>query len=136
VTPLDAQVSRLQHLSQTMVEVSALQQFLERALCHHKERYLDFITRPKARNKFLQSLYHELEDCFDASRSVKSLPAVALDSPALQYQPPKDFGVPLASLREALESEDDSFLAITLDGTAGIFQPETFRDSRLLFHFK
>ncbi|RBP45736.1 hypothetical protein DES53_102118 [Roseimicrobium gellanilyticum] len=119
-----------------MVEVSALQQFLERALCRRKDRYLDFIARPKSRGKFLEAIYHELEYCFDASRSVKSLPAQILDLPALRYKPPKDFGVPMVTLREAFKSEDESFLAISLDGTSGIFQPETFRDSRLLFHFK
>lgn len=116
-----------------MDEISALIEFLGRGLARRKNRYIDFASRPKTRKKFLASIYHDLESDLDMSACVTSLPDSILDQPAYWYSPPKQYGEPVPSLRDLFDSQDDAFLAITQDGKAGIYQPETFIDSRRLF---
>jgi hypothetical protein len=111
----------------------ALTTFLRRALAERVDRYVEFASKPKTQKKFLEALCHDLEASLDRDAAVSSLPPAALDLPAFLYSPPRDFGVPVASLREIAESHDDSCLVVSQDGRAALYCPETYVDSRLHF---
>lgn len=116
-----------------MDATDALVTFLRRALTNRVERYVEFASKPKTQKKFLEALCHELEGALDADAAIASLPNDALNLPGYLYAPPREFGIPIPSLREVADSHDDSCLAISQDGRAAVYCPETYVDSRLHF---
>lgn len=102
--------------------------FLRGSLGRKRERILDFASRPRSRRKFLDLLYHELGDLLDPSCIVPALPEAAWRQPALRFRPPSDFGVAIASLRQAHQHLEHRELVITLDGRHGYWRDETFDD--------
>ncbi len=116
-----------------MIAADALKVFLNTALLNKKERYLGFISKSKNRNKFLDTIYHELEGDLDSSYKSKSLPANAWELPGLLFEPPNTFGEPILSLKDADSNLTDAFLVISVDGKYAIHGPETFIDSRAYY---
>ncbi|MEO1584241.1 MAG: hypothetical protein AAFR96_06680 [Planctomycetota bacterium] len=117
-----------------MNEAQVVTDFLERALLQsRRDRYIGFIRQQKTRRKFLQSLYHDLEWCIDQDQVVQRLPDDVLDRPSLCFAPPAEFGAPISTLRGAVDSAGDACLAITTDGRAGVYRPESPTDSALHF---
>ena len=116
-----------------MDATEALTTFLRRALSERVDRYVQFASKAKTREKFLRAIDHDLEACLDSSMAVPVLPPAALDLPAFLYAPPKKFGLPVPALRAVLESGNDSFLAISRDGRAAVYSPEAYLDSRLCY---
>lgn len=119
--------------SEPVDATDALTTFLRRALAERVDRYVEFASKPKTRQKFLESLCHDLEASLNTDAAVSALPAAALDLPAYLFAPPRDFGVEIASMREIAESHDDSCLVVSQDGRAALYCPETYVDSRLHF---
>lgn len=114
----------------------ALSIFLSNVLAHKQDRYLGFISKPKTRNKFLHSIYHELEAVLDKSKKKSTFPEDILTKPAFIFKPPDKFGESVPTLKEAFGAFDESFLAITQDGMYGVHGPETFIDSRTFYAAK
>ena len=111
----------------------ALKFFLENVLCDKKERYLGFISKPKSRKKFLNTIYHELEGTLDSSKKQYVLSNEILCKPAFVFEPPMTYGERVSSLKRACDVFEESFLAISEDGMFGIYGPETFIDSRAFY---
>lgn len=119
-----------------MTPENALKTFLSKVLSHKKERLIGFISRPKTQQKFLNTIHHELESCLDSSMRVDSLPVKALQSKCYVFEPLNTFGKPFNSLQEAVETLQESFLAISIDGKYAVFGPETYIDSRTYYAAK
>jgi len=115
---------------------SILAELVRRTVRGHKRaRYLDLISRPNSRPKFLAVIHHELEWEIDRTRALPTLPDALLDLPAYCYAPRRDFGSPLSSLREVVESAEDSLIAIARDGSAALLRPEDWRSDPICFHW-
>lgn len=112
---------------------TALRTFLEGVLIRRSERYIGFINKPKARKKFLAAFHHTLESDLDSSKSIKNLPVGSESIPGYWFAPPDEFGVPVADIREYVDSIEDSFLVVSANGKFGILSPETFIDSRRIY---
>ncbi len=110
--------------------------FLNKALIIKKERLLGFLNKSKNHNKFLNTIYHELEQCLNPSFIIESLPEKILLSKGYLYEPNCGAGEMISSLQEIAESSMDSFLAISQDGKYAIHGPETFIDSRTYYAIK
>ena len=106
--------------------------FLRGSLGAKRERVVDFVARPKSREKFLALLDHQLGALFDSRCIVRELPSAAWQSPALRFRPPADFGIPAGSLREAFDELGQSELVVTADGRYGYWRDETYVDSTVL----
>ena len=113
-----------------MDSISALENFLRRALVRRQDRYITFIQSTKSRSKFQRALFHELQDDLDHNKIVDSLPDEALDLAGYLYRGEGEFCSEIERLRDIYESQDDSCLAISDSGFIGIYCPETFVDSR------
>jgi len=113
-----------------MQALVALEVFLSRALCHRRERYIEFAKKPKTRKKFLDAIYHDLERDLDPAYFVESLPSEISLSSGYVFQAGGQFGAPLLSLEELIASHAESCLAVSTSGQAGIYCPETHIDSR------
>ena len=112
----------------------ALETFLSRALVRSKRaRVLGFIAKPKSRAKFLDAIYHDLENYLDRAKQVDSLPKSVVSMPGYKYQPPEIFGQPIPNLSEFYYGLDESYLVVTIDGKYGIHGPETYSDSRAFY---
>lgn len=111
----------------------ALGLFLDKALVCKKSRYIGFIKKTATRQKFLNTIYHELERSLDHTKRVSSIPKDILSKPAFIFEPPDIFGKKVSSLEEAYDNFMDSFLVISEDGSFGIHGPETFMDSRAFY---
>lgn len=112
---------------------SALENFLRHALIRKRDRYLGFIGKPKARAKFLDAIYHDLERDLDKSKQVQGLPAGAGSIPGFLFAPPKEFGTSVVDIRQILDSVDEGFLVVSEDGQYGIHGPEAMIDSRAIY---
>jgi hypothetical protein len=106
--------------------------FLRRSLGAKRDRVLDFVARPKAHDKFLALLHHELGALFDPHCVVRDLPPAAWSLQALRFRPAHDFGTPVPSLRAAFDELGQAELAVTMDGRCGFWRDETHLDSRVL----
>jgi len=106
--------------------------FLGGSLGTKRERILDFVARPKTRRKFMDMLYHQLGEYFDRACLVSALPETAWRQPAFRFSPPSDFGVVVASLRQAHQQLDQPELVITQDGRYGFWRDETYVDLEML----
>lgn len=111
----------------------ALAFFLENALVTKKERYLGFAAKLKTRRKFLNSIRHELEECLDTSKRVRSLSKDILASPGYLFEPDNNFGEEILCLGDACDSQNESFLVVSADGRHAIHGPETLIDSRAFY---
>ena len=60
-----------------MDPTEALTRLLSASLVRRRDRYVEFVSRPKAHKKFLNEFYHQLADCFDPRHVVAELPANA-----------------------------------------------------------
>lgn len=106
--------------------------FLRASLGDKRDRIVDFATRPKARSKFLDLLYHQLGGLFRRSCIVPQLPGVAWRQPAFRFRPRNDFGIPVSSLRAAYEEGGQNELVVTADARFGYWRDETHADSETL----
>jgi len=70
----------------------------EERLGAKRDRTIDFATRPKARPKFLDLLYHQLGGLFRPACIVGRLPDTAWAQPAYRFSPPHEFGASLQTL--------------------------------------
>ncbi|MBV1930474.1 MAG: hypothetical protein KUG71_02055 [Porticoccaceae bacterium] len=111
----------------------ALVFFLSRALKNKKERYLGFASKTKTQNKFLDSIYHDLESALDKGKRRTSLPAEALLMPGYIFAPDQGFGVAIEQFEGVVDESKDSFLFVSEDGRYGVHGPETFIDSRAYY---
>lgn len=113
--------------------MAALQCFLNHvALPNYRARYLDLITRPKSRRKFLSALHHELRSGLDPAKRIDSLAPELLRMPGYLFSASNHdfFGEQVNTLAEFLSTNEESFLLITTDGTVGVYGPETYIDDR------
>jgi hypothetical protein len=110
----------------------ALLEFLEGCLAAKRRRVLDLARRPKARAKFLELLHHQLGDLFREACVVDQLPDAAWVTPALRFKPPREFGLPVTSLRAAYTDGGQNELVITVDGRYGYWRDEVIVDSERL----
>ena len=113
--------------------MAALQCFLNHvALPNYRARYLDLITRPKSRRKFLYALHHEFRSGLDAAKQIDSLPPELLRMPGYLFSASNHgfFGEQVNTLAEFLSTNEESFLLITTDGTCGVYGPEDYIDDR------
>ena len=110
--------------AEQMDATDAIVRLLSGSLARRRDRYVEFASRPKARNKLLKDFYHQLAECFDERTLVSDLPAEAWSSAAYSYAPPKEFGVPWESLREAYKDMGEARLLVTQDGRFGIHTRE------------
>ncbi len=115
---------------------SALKSFLGTALRRRKKRYLGFIEKPKTRGKFLDAIYHVLEEDLDSDKRIEKLPQGSVPISGYRFAPPNEFGIPVDDLREVCSSSDDSFLVISSDGQFGVHGPESYIDSRSIYNVK
>jgi len=104
-----------------------------RKLIDKKKRYLGFISKPKTRNKFLRSIYHDLESCLDSTKQVDSFSTTVQLLPGFKFEPENIYGQPISSLGEICTSFDESFLVVSNDGKFAIHGPETHIDSRAFY---
>ena len=111
----------------------AIETFLAKALKNKKERYLGFVSKPKTQRKFLDSIYHDLQDVLDDKKKIDSLPKHVLSMSGYKFQPPNHFGEPISSISEICDSFDESFLVVTSDGRYGIHGPESYIDKRAFY---
>ncbi len=117
-----------------MDATEALKTFLFNALVKtRRQRLINFAAKPKTQSKFLDAIYHDLEDCFDNSKRVDALPDSVVSMPGYKFQPPESFGHPIASLGDYYRGSAESYLVVTIDGKFGIYGPETFIDSRAFY---
>jgi hypothetical protein len=124
----------IEHLPAAMVPEQALVHFLERVLLRQKaERFITFARSKKAHSKFLDTLYHQFSGLIDSRATVSALPAIAWETPAFRFRPPREFGVSVETLRFDYDSGVDNVLCITHDGKYGFWHEETYCDSQLLF---
>jgi len=112
---------------------AALIQFLRAALSEKRDRVCEFASKRKTEAKFFDLLYHSLGQYFAPSMVVAELPDVAWSSPALAFVAPDQFGLPVASLREAYDrfGEGEGALLITDDSRFGIWCDHTYVDERV-----
>ena len=113
----------------------ALRFFLSQAVLPDKRaRYLDLISRPKSRKKFLDTFYHELEYHLDPARRVGSLSLAQLALPGYRFDHYDEaLGVPEETMAAAATSMEESVLVISADGKIGIHTPESFIDGRTFY---
>ncbi len=111
----------------------ALETFLQHVLTSKKDRYIGFISKPKNHAKFLNSIYHELEEILDSTKKVDHLNERTLAMKGYKFEPNNIFGEPIDSLGEACKVLNDSFLVVSEDGKFAIYGPETFFDSRAYY---
>lgn len=105
---------------------AALQFFLSHvALPDKRARYLDLISRPTSREKFLRTVYHELELHLDPAKRTAALSPTMLCLPGFWFKPGAPFGAPVNALADIISSQEESFLAISTDGRVGIHGPES-----------
>lgn len=114
---------------------AALRFFLSHvALPDKRKRYLDLISRPNSRRKFLNTVYHELELHLNTAMRVESLSPRMLRMSGYRFQPYDDvFGDPVGTLASVVASFDESFLVVSADGKVGIHGPESFIDKRAYY---
>lgn len=120
--------------SQSVEAEKALRFFLRHvALPAKRARYLDLISRPSSRRKFLDMLYHKLECNLDPSKSVKKLSPEALSMPGYRFGYCDMFGEPVDLLAAVCASDDESFLVVSIDGKFGIHGSESYIDDRTFY---
>jgi hypothetical protein len=110
----------------------ALLVFLHGSLGAKRARVVDFASRAKTRSKFLDLLYHQVGGLVRASSVVAQLPSAAWGQAALRFKPPAEFGIPVATLRDAYAENGQNELVITADGHYGYWRDETYVDSEIL----
>jgi hypothetical protein len=119
-----------------MVATDVLLRFLREAVESAKaRRYITLVSMKKGQEKFLSSLHHEFEQAVRPNRAVRDRSHNDISArPCYVFSPPKDFGIPFATVREAYESlaTTDSWLIVTSDGTSGIYRPEDRWDDEVL----
>ena len=113
-----------------MEPLTALELFLSHALLQRSNRYISFVQKSKSRSKFLDTIYHKLEEDLDPKYFVDSLPVDILSSPGYLFEPPQMFGSKIVNLSDIANSHAESCLAISASGLSGIYCPETYIDSR------
>jgi len=111
---------------------AAVVAFLSNTLARRRDRFVEFASRPKAQDKLLAALYHDLHECFDRRRVVDAFPDPVWRAPAWAFAPPDCFGLRYESFGDAVEDLVDSFLVISLDGRYGLHREETRVDFQLL----
>lgn len=111
----------------------ALERFLMKALFKKKERLLGFVSKPKTQPKFLNLIYHELDESLDDSFQVKSLDEEVLSMPGYKFEPPNNFGESISQMAEACDSFSDSYLVVSIDGNYAIYGPEHMIDERRFY---
>jgi len=117
-----------------MTAEQALKSFLNKALIRKKERYIGFILKPKTQGKFLNLIYHELENDLDESKKINQLNEKVLAKSGYKFMPPNIFGEQIMAIKEAYTSSDESFLIVSSDGKHAIYGPETYIDSRAFYN--
>jgi len=114
----------------------AIQLFLSHVvLPDFRARYLDFIARPKSRQKFLNTLHHELYLRLDPAKRIDSLAPELLRVPGYLFSPYNHdcFGDAVDTLAKFLSSEKECFLLLTTDGKVGIHGPEARLGNRITY---
>ena len=106
--------------------------FLRGCLGAKRDRVLDFVSRPKARAKFLAMLYHELPEFLDQACVVTNLPSAAWTQMALRFAPPNEFGIAVPTLRQAFDELVQPELVVTIDARYGFWGDETIVDAQIL----
>jgi hypothetical protein len=119
-----------------MDATEALIIFLNKALIIKKDRLIGFLTKQKNHDKFLNTIYHELEHYLNPSLKVSAFPEKVLRSKGYLYEPQSTIGETINSLQEIVDSSMDSFLVISQDGNYAIHGPETLIDSRAYYVIK
>jgi hypothetical protein len=103
----------------------ALIAFLTRALRHRRrERYIGFVSSPKARHKILEDFYHKFQDALNPANIVSELPPAAWQASAYCFAASGEFGTEAPSLQSAYDSHRDAFLLITRDARYGVHREE------------
>ncbi len=111
----------------------ALRRFLNQfALPGKRARYLDLISRPKSRRKFLNTLSHELESHLDPANRVEQLSAKQLALPGFRFDHHHDFGEPIDTLATVCTSFDEDVLIVSTDGNVGMHGPD-YMDGRTFY---
>ena len=118
-----------------MTAEDALLFFLRRALGEKRERLCGFASRPKARHKFFDTLYHGFYAYVSSSVVRERLPEVAWSSPSYGFVTPDRFGVPFESLRKAYEARplNEGALYVTEDGEYGVWCDHTYGDVQAFY---
>lgn len=112
---------------------TALITFLQKALKKKRSRVIGFATSKHTKKKFLDLIYHELEDLLGEDKAITELPEKVLRSPVYVFEPPDTFGHKAPSMRDVYDSSDDSWLAVTEDGVYAVHSPETRLDDRTIY---
>lgn len=108
-----------------MVPEKALVHFLSKALMKRwKDRYISLVQTKHGKQKFLEDLWHQIEDRFDLAKSVPDFNRNVWGSPAFSFSQNNGFGQIEESMQAAFDTVGDGSLIIDKEGKYGIYLPE------------
>ena len=106
----------------------ALARFIKKVMLKRwRDRYLQMVRKKRGQQRFLDDLWHEMEDRLDPEKSVKRLPETVWAMEAYSFSG-DEFGIEEDSMKDAFESLIDGALIIDREGKYGIHKPEEFVD--------
>lgn len=119
-----------------MNAVESVSLFIQRLVAKEKrDRYVEFVSKEKNREKFLRTLDHALVSEIYTSKAVKSIDEKKWNESGFLYSSDGTFGLELSSLREGYDkaSPYGGWLLINQSGDVAIFRPEGKIDDELYF---